>query len=147
MLVLLDISQSTNDIVRGDIGSVLALERAATALLAHAMGGLGDPFALHAFCSNGREEVRYVRIKDFSEPYDGAARARLAGLRGSLSTRMGAAIRHAGRLLERQLTHRRLLLIVTDGEPSDVDVADRRYLVEDARKAVASLSLEGIDVF
>jgi len=147
VLVLLDISQSTNDIVRGDVGSVLALERAATALLAHAMAGLGDPFAIHAFCSNGREEVRYVSIKDFSEPYDGAARARLAGLKGSLSTRIGAAIRHAGRLLERQATHRRLLLIVTDGEPSDVDVADRRYLVEDARKAVALLSHEGIDVF
>lgn len=147
VLVLLDISESTNDIVRGDIGSVLALERAATALLAHAMAGLGDPFAIHAFCSNGRDEVRYVRVKDFPEPYDGAARARLAGLKGSLSTRIGAAIRHAGRLLERRLTHRRLLLIVTDGEPSDVDVIDRNYLVQDARKAVASLSHAGIDVF
>ena len=30
-------------------------------------------------------------------------------------------------------------LIVTDGEPSDVDVAERRYLVEDARHAVQEL--------
>lgn len=147
VLVLLDVSESTNDIVRGDVGSVLALERAATALLAHAMAGLGDPFAVHAFCSNGREEVRYLRVKDFLEPYDGSARARLAGLRGSLSTRIGAAIRHAGKMLERQMTHRRLLLIVTDGEPSDIDVSDRKYLVEDARKAVATLSHAGIDVF
>ena len=36
---------------------------------------------------------------------------------------------------------------MTDGEPSDTDVSDRRYLVEDARKAVQSLAQESIDVF
>lgn len=147
ILVLLDISQSTNDIVLGGIASVLSLEREATALLAHAMSEIGDPFAIHAFCSNGREEVRYLRVKDFHEPYDAAAKSRLAGLKGSLSTRIGAALRHAGAELERRLTHRRLLLVITDGEPSDIDIPDRRYLAEDARKAVATLAHKGIDVF
>jgi hypothetical protein len=146
-LVLLDISHSTNDIVRGGDMSVLALERAATVLLAHAMAGLGDPFAIHAFCSNGREEVRYIRVKDFDGPFDGLAKRRLAGLDGALSTRIGAAIRHAGVELGRQRSHRRLLLVVTDGEPSDVDIGDRRYLVEDARRVVLSLAHQGIDVF
>lgn len=146
-LVLLDASQSTNDIVRGTDSTVLTLEREATALLAYAMAELGDPFAIHAFCSNGREEVRYFQVKDFEDPFDIIAKRHLSGLTGSLSTRMGIAIRHAGAALARQRTHRRLLLVVTDGEPSDVDVGDRRYLVEDARKAVLSLSHAGIDVF
>ena len=146
-LVLLDASQSTNDIVRGTESSVLSLERAAAALVAHAMGSLGDPFAVRAFCSNGREEVRYLRIKDFEESFGRIAKVRLAGLRGGFSTRMGTAIRHAGTELANQRSHRRLLLVITDGEPSDVDVADRRYLVEDARKAVMSLAHNGIDVF
>ena len=146
-LVLLDVSQSTNDIVHGRSLSVLALERAAAALLAHAMDGLGDSFAIHAFCSNGRNEVRYYRAKDFAEPFDGPAKRRLAGLHGGFSTRIGTAIRHAGVELCRQRSHRRLLLVVTDGEPSDIDVGDRKYLVEDARKAVASLAHEGVDVF
>jgi nitric oxide reductase activation protein len=111
------------------------------------MSEIGDPFAIHAFCSNGREEVRYLRVKDFHEPYDAAAKSRLAGLKGSLSTRIGAALRHAGAELERKLTHRRLLLVITDGEPSDIDIGDRRYLAEDARKAVATLAHKGIDVF
>jgi nitric oxide reductase activation protein len=68
-------------------------------------------------------------------------------LRGGYSTRLGAAIRHAGADLESQQTHRRLLLIVTDGEPSDIDVAERRYLVEDARHAVHELGHAGIDIF
>jgi uncharacterized protein with von Willebrand factor type A (vWA) domain len=147
VLVLLDVSQSTNDFVSGSGRSVLALEREATALLAHAMAGLGDPFAIHAFCSDGRDEVRYHRVKDFDAPYGAAAKARLAGLTGQLSTRMGAALRHAGRDLARRLTDRRLLLVVTDGEPSDIDVGDPRYLVEDARKAVQALAHAGIDVF
>lgn len=147
VLLLLDTSQSTNDVVRGAGTSVLELEREAAALLAHAMSGLGDPFAIHAFCSDTREDVRYFRVKDFGAPYDTGARRRLAGLSGSYSTRMGAALRHAGRELASQRTHRRLLLMVSDGEPSDIDVPDRHYLVEDARHAVLSLTHVGIDVF
>jgi nitric oxide reductase activation protein len=54
-------------------------------------------------------------------------------------------MRHAGTELAGQRSYRRLLLVVTDGEPSDIDVEDRQYLVEDARKAVHHLSRLGID--
>lgn len=147
VLLLLDISESTKDRIRGAATSVLSVERAASVLLAQALHGLHDPFAIHAFCSNGRNDVRYFRIKDFGRPYDGDAMARLAGLRGGFSTRIGAALRHAGALIAGQQTHRRLILVVTDGEPSDIDVSDRKYLVEDARKAVQGLAHGGIDVF
>lgn len=147
VLALLDISESTRDRVRDTTTTVIALERAAAALLAQAMAELGDPLAMHAFCSNGREEVRYYRVKDFAEPYASVTRARLAGLRGMLSTRLGAALRQAGAEIQGQATHRKLVLVITDGEPSDVDVADKKYLVEDARKAVHELSHKGIDVF
>lgn len=145
--VLLDISESTKDSIRNGTASVLDIEKEATALLAHAMDELGDPFAIAAFCSNQRDDVRYFRIKDFGKPYDAACEANLAGLSGGYSTRMGAAIRHAGADLQRQPSHRRLLLVITDGEPSDIDVTDGTYLVEDARRAVQSLAHEGIDVF
>ncbi len=147
VLALLDISESTRDRVKDTTTTVIALERAATALLAQAMSGLGDPFAIHAFCSKGREEVRYYRVKDFGETYSSLTRARLAGLRGMLSTRLGAALRQAGQEIIDQATHRKLVLVITDGEPSDIDVADRKYLVEDARKAVHELAHMGIDVF
>jgi len=147
VLLLIDISESTRDAVSGSAASVFELEQAATALVAEAIDGAGDPFALHAFSSNGRADVRYVRIKDFADPYDEVAKGRLAGLEPGYSTRMGAALRHAGVDLERQRSHRRLLLIITDGEPSDVDVADKRYLLEDARRAVHDLGQRGIDVF
>ena len=126
---------------------MLEVECQAAALLSQAMSGLGDPFAIAAFCSDRREDVRYLRIKDFSQPYDGLVEARLAGLQSSFSTRLGAAIRHAGADLAGQRSYRRLLLVVTDGEPSDIDVDDQRYLVEDARKAVQSVNRLGINTF
>ncbi len=147
VLLLIDASQSTNDIVKADGRSVLELERDATSLLAHAMDGMGDPFAIHAFCSDTREDVHYYRLKDFDTRWDTLAKRRLAGVIGKYSTRMGAALRHAGRDLIARDSYRKLLLLVSDGEPSDVDIADRRYLVEDARRAVLSLRHQGVDLF
>jgi nitric oxide reductase NorD protein len=147
VLVLIDASQSTNDIVKAAGRSVLELERDATSLLAHAMEGMGDPFAIHAFCSDTREDVHYYRLKDFDTVWGRVAKQRLAGVTGRFSTRMGAALRHAGRELAAYQSYRKLLLLVSDGEPSDVDIADRRYLVEDARRAVLSLQHQGLDVF
>lgn len=147
VLVLLDVSNSTNDIVSAANTSVLELEIQATSLLAYAMSELNDPFGIAAFCSDGKEDVHYYRIKNFGEPYDASARAYLAGLKGKLSTRMGAAMRHGLNELMSQHTHRRLLLVITDGEPADIDVKDKKYLVEDARKVVRSASRLGIDTF
>ncbi len=146
VLVLLDHSHSTNDGVGDSASTLLDLEKRAVDLLAGVLTEVGDRFALDAFCSNGRAEVRYQRLKPFDTPYDTAARQRLAGLEGRFSTRLGAALRHAGTRLAAQPALRRLLLVVTDGEPSDIDVFDRRHLVEDARKAVAELAGRRIDV-
>ena len=92
-----------------------------------------------------RFDITGSRISD--SPYGNEARSRLAGLRGGLSTRIGAALRQAATEIVQQATHRKLILVVTDGEPSDVDVADRTYLVEDARKAIHGIAHEGINVF
>jgi nitric oxide reductase NorD protein len=147
ILFLLDLSQSTNDRVRGGETTVLDLTREAAALLADAMARLGDPFAIHGFSSNGRHEVGYARFKDFGEPHGEATKARLAAMKGELSTRMGGAMRHAGSLLARRPERKRLLVVLTDGAPSDVDVRDPQYLRADARRAVEELAREGVAAF
>ena len=147
VLLLIDLSESTNDVVKGSESTVLQLAREATVLLADALDKIGDPFAIHGFDSNGRHDVEYYRFKDFDAPYDDKAKARLAGMRGELSTRMGAAMRHAGSILKRQPSHKKLLLVVTDGEPADNDVRDPQYLRMDARKAVEELGRNGISTY
>jgi len=147
VLLLIDLSQSTGDKVRGSEQTVLELARDACALLADSMQRIGDPFAMHGFSSNGRHEVRYLRFKEFDAPYDDHAKARLAGMASGMSTRMGAAIRHAGGFLRRSPQGRKLLLVLTDGEPADVDVRDPQYLRHDARKAVEELGRSGIKTY
>lgn len=144
VLVLLDLSQSTNDKVAGQEHTVLELTRSACALLADAIQKVGDPFAIHGFCSDGRHDVNYWRFKDFDQPYDDTAKARLAGMEGQLSTRMGAAIRHATSALRTQRSSKKLLLVITDGEPADVDARDPQYLRYDAKKAVEEAGRHGV---
>jgi len=138
VLLLLDLSESTNDMVVNASQRLIHVARDAAALLADGLANTPDRFAIHGFSSNGRNDVRYRRIKDFSAAYDDACRSRLAAVRGELSTRMGAALRHACRHLELERADKKLLLVLTDGEPHDVDVADPHYLVHDAKAAVRS---------
>jgi nitric oxide reductase NorD protein len=147
VLVLLDLSHSTNDKVAGQDHTVLELTRAACALLADAIQKVGDPFAIHGFCSDGRHDVHYWRFKDFNQPYDDLAKARLAAMEGQLSTRMGTAIRHATTALKAQRSSRKLLLVITDGEPADVDVRDPQYLRQDTRKAVEAAGRNGVTTY
>ena len=115
--------------------------------MATAVEAANDAIAVHGFSSDGRERVRYLRIKGFEEPMDAIVRSRLAGLGSSHSTRLGAALRHAGGYLAGRRAFRKVLLVLTDGEPSDVDVPDPQYLVEDARRAAQQLRRRGTDTF
>ncbi|TSE35407.1 nitric oxide reductase activation protein NorD [Tepidimonas charontis] len=144
VLVLLDLSESANERVRGQDHTVLELTRAASVLLAEALDRLGDRFALHGFCSDGRHDVQYLRFKDFDEPWRDAAKARLAAMKAQYSTRMGAALRHGGRWLRRQPQRKKILFVITDGEPADRDVPDPQYLRLDAQRAVQDLQRDGI---
>ena len=144
VLLLMDLSASVNDEVPGAGETVLETSRAAVALLAWAVSRLGDPLAIAGFQSNTRHEVRVFHIKGFSEDWDDPPKSRLAGVQGAYSTRMGAALRHAGHLLSGRREEKKLLLVLTDGEPADVDVADPQHLIGDAACAVRELDAQGL---
>lgn len=145
--LILDASLSTADRAAEEDRTILDLERDAAALLGHAMAAMGDPFAIFAFDSRGRDQVRILSVKRFEEPFGPGAAGALAGISPGFSTRLGAALRFAGKELAGQKTHRKLALVVSDGEPFDIDSPDPRYLVEDARHAVFELHQQGIDAF
>lgn len=150
VMLLLDLSESTNDPLRSRAGedvTVLQLAREAAALLAEALEGIGDPFMLCGFDSNGRHDVEFYRFKDFGAPYDDKVKGRLAGMTGQLSTRMGAALRHAGHLMDQRGSQKKLVILLTDGEPADNDVRDPQYLRFDAKKAVEELARKGVRTF
>ncbi|RUM82220.1 MAG: VWA domain-containing protein [Candidatus Thioglobus sp.] len=144
VVVLLDLSESTNEYVGDSDKTILQLTREAATLVSTAIEGIGDPFALHGFASDGRHDVQYFRFKDFNQHFDDEAKSRLAGMKGGLSTRMGAALRHAGLHLHKQQEKRKLILLVTDGEPADIDETDPQHLRFDTKKAVEELYSTGV---
>lgn len=144
VLLLLDLSMSTGRQVDVSASSLLDREKIAAERIASAFDGARHRIALHGFASNGRSAVRYVKLKEFGTPYAAPQRQRLHALRPAWSTRIGAALRHAGHCLARETNASKSILLVTDGEPSDIDVFDPRYLLEDARHAVQTLAAQGI---
>lgn len=145
--LLLDLSESLNEKIAGTEQTILQLSQEAVSLLAWSIEHLGDPFAIGGFHSNTRHDVRYMHIKGYSEAWNDEVKARLAAMQAGWSTRMGAAMRHAAHYLDGQAADKKLLLILTDGEPADVDVQDSKLLIEDARRAVRELDQKGIFTF
>jgi nitric oxide reductase NorD protein len=146
-VLLMDLSESTNRFVPGSFTSVLDVEKRAAALVAESLDPSRDRIAVHGFSSNGRQEVNYICIKDFDEPFGVDQKKLLHSQEGRLSTRMGAALRHAGQALSGEDADHKVILLLTDGEPSDIDVFEEDYLVEDTRHAVISAAAQGIKTF
>ncbi|MBN2855503.1 MAG: VWA domain-containing protein [Halothiobacillaceae bacterium] len=142
--LVLDLSESLNEKVAGSEQTILQLSQEAVYLLAWAIDKLGDPLAIAGFSSNTRHDVRYQHIKGFGEGWNDEVKGRLAAMKAGYSTRMGAAMRHAGHYLSKRKADKKLMLILTDGQPADIDVTDDRALIEDARQAVNELDTEGI---
>lgn len=144
VMLLLDLSASLNQKAAGSEQTILQLSQEAVSLLAWSIEQLGDRFAIAGFHSNTRHDVRYLHIKGYAEHWGDEVKGRLAAMEAGYSTRMGAAMRHAAHYLKAQKADKKLMLILTDGQPSDIDVPDERLLIEDARQSVRELEQQGI---
>lgn len=116
-------------------------------LFSEALSACGDTFAMYGFSSLKRGNVRFHEIKPFDAHYDATHRGRIAAIRPGYYTRMGAAIRRATTLLEAQGEGQRLLLILSDGKPTDIDAYEGRYAIEDTRMSLIEARRTGIQPF
>jgi nitric oxide reductase NorD protein len=146
LALLVDVSASTDSWVSGT-RRVVDVEKEALLVVCEALTALGDRHAIFAFSGEGPECVSVTTIKGFAERAGDQVRRRVAALDADGYTRVGAAVRHATAALSRQPTSRRLLLLLSDGKPNDVDVYEGAYGIEDARQAVAEARAQNVDVF
>ncbi|MBK1717353.1 nitric oxide reductase activation protein NorD [Thiocystis violacea] len=145
-LLLADLSLSTDTWI-DDRARVIDVIRDSLFLFAESLAATGDRFGLFGFSSRRRDPVRVHTLKDFDEPHGAAVRGRIDAIRPGYYTRMGAAIRYASGLLARQPGGRRLLLLLTDGKPNDLDRYEGRYGIEDTRQAVREARRLGLTCF
>lgn len=143
--ILVDVSLSTD--AWFDNRRVLDVEKEALLILANGLAACGDRHSILTFTSRRRDWVRIETVKAFDEPMSAAVEARIAALKPGYYTRIGTAIRHATAQLARQPNRKKLLLVLTDGKPNDIDHYEGRFALEDSRRAVAEARRKGLGVF
>ena len=142
-LLLADLSMSTDAHLDNE-HKVIEVIIDSLLLFGEALSAVGDEFALYGFSSLRRQQVRMQELKSFRQRYDDGTRGRIQALTPGYYTRMGAAIRQSTRLLGDCKQRRKLLLLVTDGKPNDLDLYEGRYGVEDTRQAVLEARRQGL---
>jgi len=145
-LLLADLSLSTDAHIN-NTSRVVDVIRDSLYLFSEALNVTGDRFALHGFSSRNRNHVRFYNIKGFDQHYNDDVRGHINAVRPGYYTRMGAAIRYASQLLEKEATSQKLLLIITDGKPNDLDKYEGRYGLEDTRQAILEAEKKGLQPF
>jgi nitric oxide reductase NorD protein len=146
-LLMADLSLSTETYIPGTGRRVVDVIRDALFVVGEALAASGDAFEVRGFSSVKRQHVRIQHMKDFDEPWGPAAQARIGAIKPGYYTRMGAAIRHATGRLAARTERQRLLLLLTDGKPNDLDQYEGRYGLEDTRQAVAEARAAGLVPF
>ena len=143
--ILMDVSLSTDSWISGR--RILDIEKEALITLATGLATCRDTFAIYTFTSRKRDYVRVTEVKDFDEAFDARTLRRIAALRPGYYTRMGAALRHISTLLNHRTERHRLILLLTDGKPNDLDYYEGRYGIEDTRQAIIEARHAGLSVF
>ncbi|CCQ73135.1 nitric oxide reductase activation protein NorD [Magnetospira sp. QH-2] len=144
-LILVDVSLSTDAWMEGR--RVLDVEKEALTTLTHGLAASGDDHAVYTFTSRKRNYVRLDRVKDFDEPVSPTVTRRIGALKPGYYTRMGPALRFATEQLNQRPNRHRLLLLISDGKPNDLDHYEGRYGIEDTRMAIREARQEGLAVF
>jgi len=145
-LLLADLSLST-DAYATQTARVIDVIREALYVFGEALSASGDPFEMLGFSSVRRQNVRIQHLKGFDEPWNATVRDRVGAIKPGYYTRMGAAIRLATQRLGERPERQRLMLILTDGKPNDLDVYEGRYGLEDTRHAVQAARAAGLIPF
>jgi nitric oxide reductase NorD protein len=126
---------------------IIDIEKEGLVLMSEALEAVGDSYSMQGFTSEGRRNVKFYVIKDFSEAYSSEVERRIGGITYQNNTRLGAAIRHATTRLARQEARTKLLIVLSDGRPYDHDYGDSRYAREDTRMALRQARIEGVTPF
>lgn len=143
--VLVDASLSTDAWI--DNRRVLDVEKEALTIFANVLEACGDSFSILTFSSKRRMKILVETIKDFDEPFSANAVRRIGALKPGYYTRIGTAVRHASALLAERPNRHRLLLVITDGKPNDIDHYEGRYALDDTRIAIREARKLGHKVF
>ncbi|MCP4752828.1 MAG: hypothetical protein GY866_18235 [Proteobacteria bacterium] len=130
---------------------IIDIERESLVVMTEALEALDDDYAVFGFSGYGREQVDFYAVKDFDDNYSEDVKNRICGIKPQKSTRMGAVIRHAVARLKPLDSDHRLLIMLSDGYPQDMNYGEDRtsqeYALHDTMMALIEARKLGIKPF
>jgi len=145
-LILADASLSTETGITQDV-RIIDVIKDGLMVFSEALEKLNDKFAIYSFSSLQNKKVYFHIIKNFKDKYNNLIRGRIDAMRPYYYTRLGAGIRESAKILDKQQSSTKLLIIISDGKPNDEDRYDGRYGIEDTKKAIEEVRKKGITPF
>lgn len=156
----IDLSSSTAERVPPDpqrpkeVMRILDVQRDAVSLMGQALDRIGDTYGIYGFSGTGRDDVEVSVVKDLEERRSPAVMHRLEGVVPHHTTRMAPAIRFLTDRLEQFDAATRLLVVVSDGRPYDLDYGQQygeeqilRYALADTGRALAEARARGVQPY
>ena len=144
ILLLLDISLSTDGYAAGN--RVIDVEKQVSILFGEILEEYNIDFSIDCFYSKTRNHSTYISIKDFDENWN-SAKQKVGAIEPSGYTRIGAALRHSGALLEKRDTKNKWVVLISDGKPNDYDKYEGKYGINDIKQALRELNEKNINSY
>jgi nitric oxide reductase NorD protein len=142
-MILVDSSLSTDSWVADQ--RVLDVSKQALHILSEVLGQVKDPVAMAGFYSCTHNDCRFLMLKKFDQSWDSVG-SKIQGLKPTGYTRMGPALRHALWHIQKVPSRKKLILVLSDGKPTDFDRYEGFYGMEDVRQAVQEAHQKGVFV-
>lgn len=141
--ILMDLSLSTESWVQNK--KVLDVQLESIGLCGLLLEDLDEPVSISTTWSETRHHCYVQKIKDYNSSWDNYFQvAKDLIPRGY--TRLGPSIRHAISELQNTGSKKKLLILLTDGKPTDLDHYEGRYGIEDMRHAMIEAEQAGVYV-
>ena len=144
ILLLLDISLSSDGYAAGN--RVIDVEKQVSILFGEILDEFNIDFSIDCFYSKTRNHSTYLSIKGFDEDWD-KAKFKIGAVEPSGYTRIGAALRHSGALLDKRDTKNKWVILISDGKPNDYDKYEGKYGINDIKQALRELNQRQINSY
>ncbi|MBI9041885.1 VWA domain-containing protein [Lutibacter sp.] len=144
ILLLLDISLSSDGYAAGN--RVIDVEKQVSILFGEILNEFNIDFSIDCFYSKTRNHSSYITIKDFDEDWN-KAKFKVGAVEPSGYTRIGAALRHSGAMLDKRSTKNKWVILLSDGKPNDYDKYEGKYGVNDVKQALRELNERNINSY
>ena len=144
ILLLLDISLSSDGYAAGN--RVIDVEKQVSILFGEILDEFNIDFSIDCFYSKTRNHSTYLSIKGFDEDWD-KAKFKIGAVEPSGYTRIGAALRHSGALLDKRDAKNKWVILISDGKPNDYDKYEGKYGINDIKQALRELNQRQINSY